>query len=294
MSTKALKLKKQHKKRSQWGEVLHRLRKNRTAMLGLLILVILILVSIFANQIADYNTVVIKQDLANRLQGPSGQHWFGTDEYGRDILARIVHGTRISLYAGVLTVAIGLSIGGVMGALAGYFGGMLDNVIMRILDILLAIPNILFAMAVVAALGNSNLNLLLAIGVANIPKFARVVRGAVITVRDQEYIEASLAAGGSHFNIIVSHVLPNCLAPIIVQATLRVAYGVLSISILSFLGMGIQPPTPEWGSMLAGGRSFIRDAPYLCIFPGLAIMLTVLSLNLFGDGLRDALDPRLK
>lgn len=294
MSTKALELKKQHKKRSQWGEVLHRLRKNRTAMLGLLILVILILVSIFANQIADYNTVVIKQDLANRLQSPSGQHWFGTDEYGRDILARIVHGTRISLYAGVLTVAIGLSIGGVMGALAGYFGGMLDNVIMRILDILLAIPNILFAMAVVAALGNSNLNLLLAIGVANIPKFARVVRGAVITVRDQEYIEASLAAGGSHFNIIVSHVLPNCLAPIIVQATLRVAYGVLSISILSFLGMGIQPPTPEWGSMLAGGRSFIRDAPYLCIFPGLAIMLTVLSLNLFGDGLRDALDPRLK
>ena len=287
-------LKKKYRKRSQALEVWRRLRKNRTAMLGLGILIVLVLVSVFADVIADYNTMAIKQNIRSRLQPPSAEHWLGTDEYGRDIFARIVHGTRISLYAGLLTVGIGLVLGTFLGAVAGYYGGRLDNIIMRMLDILLAIPNILFAMAVVAALGNSNLNLLLALGIANVPKFARVVRASVISLKDQEFIEASRAIGAGEGSIIVNHVLPNCLAPIIVQSTLRVAVAVISISGLSFLGMGIQPPVPEWGSMLTAGRNYMRDAPHLALLPGLAIILTVLALNLLGDGLRDALDPRLK
>lgn len=287
-------LKKKYRKRSQALEVWRRLRKNRTAMLGLGILIVLVLVSLFADVIADYDTMAIKQNIRNRLQTPSAEHWLGTDEYGRDIFARIVHGTRISLYAGLLTVGIGLVLGTFLGAVAGYYGGRLDNAIMRMLDILLAIPNILFAMAVVAALGNSNLNLLLALGIANVPKFARVVRASVISLKDQEFIEASRAIGAGEGNIIMNHILPNCLAPIIVQSTLRVAIAVISISGLSFLGMGIQPPVPEWGSMLTAGRSYMRDAPHLALLPGLAIILTVLALNLLGDGLRDALDPRLR
>lgn len=287
-------LKRKYRKRSQAMEVWMRLRKNRTAMLGLAILIVLILLSIFADVIVDYNTMAIKQNIAGRLQPPSADHWFGTDEYGRDIFARIIHGTRISLYAGLITVGIGLVLGAFLGAVAGYYGGRLDNVIMRMLDVLLAIPNILFAMAVVAALGSSNINLLLALGIANVPKFARVVRASVISLKDQEFIEASRAIGAGEGSIIINHILPNCLAPIIVQSTLRVAVAVISISGLSFLGMGIQPPVPEWGSMLTAGRSYIRNAPHLALLPGLAIILTVLALNLLGDGLRDALDPRLK
>lgn len=287
-------LKNKYRKRSQVLEIWSRLRKNKTAMLGLTILIILVLVSIFADVIADYDAMAIKQNIRNRLQPPSTANWFGTDEYGRDIFARIVHGTRISLYAGLMTVGIGLIIGTFLGAIAGYYGGRLDNFIMRVLDILLAIPNILFAMAVVAALGNSNFNLLLALGIANVPKFARIVRASVISLKDQEFIEASRAIGAGEASIIINHILPNCLAPIIVQSTLRVAIAVISISGLSFLGMGIQPPIPEWGSMLTAGRSYMRDAPHLAMLPGLAIILTVLALNLLGDGLRDALDPRLK
>lgn len=264
------------------------------AMLGLAILIMLVLLSIFADVIADYDEVVVKQDIPNRLKSPSKENWLGTDEYGRDIFARIIHGTRISLYAGIITVGIGLLIGGALGAIAGFYGGILDGIIMRILDILLAIPNILFAMAVIAALGNSNLNLIIAIGLANVPKFARVMRGSVITLREQEFIEAAKAIGANNLTIIVRHIIPNSLAPIIVQSTLRVAFAVLSISGLSFLGLGIQEPVPEWGSMLSGGRRYIRDAGHLAVFPGLAIMLTILSLNLLGDGLRDALDPKLK
>lgn len=286
--------KKTHKKKGQMREVWGRLKKNRMAMLGLAILIILVLLSIFADVIADYEEVVIKQDIPNRLKPPSKENWLGTDEYGRDIFARIIHGTRISLYAGVITVGIGLLIGGALGAVAGFYGGILDSMIMRVLDVLLAIPNILFAMAVIAALGNSNLNLIIAIGLANVPKFARVMRSSVITLREQEFIEAAKAIGANNFTIIVRHIIPNSLAPIIVQSTLRVAFAVLSISGLSFLGLGIQEPVPEWGSMLSGGRRYIRDAGHLAIFPGLAIMLTILSLNLLGDGLRDALDPKLK
>ena len=282
------------KKRSQWNDVWKRLKRNRMAMVGLFILIILVGVSIFADFIADYDTVVIKQDIANRLQTPSSEHWFGTDEYGRDIFARIIHGTRISLYAGLITVGIGLIVGGALGAIAGYYGGKLDSVIMRTLDIFLALPNILLAMAIVAAFGSSNINLLIAIGVANVPKFARILRASVITLKDQEFIESSIAIGAKNYTIIMHHIIPNCIAPIIVQSTLRVAFAILSISGLSFLGIGIQQPTPEWGSMLSSGRSFIRDSSHIALFPGFAIMITILALNLLGDGLRDALDPRLK
>ncbi len=285
---------KTYKKKSQAYEVWRRLRKNKGAMIGLGILAFFVLISIFADVIADYDTQVIHQDVANRLQAPSAEHWFGTDEYGRDIFARIVHGTRISLYVGLLSVVIGTVIGTVLGALAGYYGGVVDNTIMRILDIFLALPAILLCMAIIAAFGPTTLNLIFAIGVSNVPKFSRVVRGAVITIKDQEFVESARAAGVGEWGIILRHIIPNCMAPIIVQVTLRVAYAILATASLSFLGIGVMPPTPEWGAMLNGGRSFIRESSYLTIFPGLAIMLTVLSLNLLGDGLRDALDPRLK
>lgn len=287
-------LKKKYKKKSQLGEVWRRLRKNKIAMLGLFIIIALILVAIFADVIADYDTVVIKQNIKDRLQGPSAEHIFGTDEYGRDIFARIVHGSRVSLYVGVISVGIALTIGGALGAIAGYFGGKLDSVIMRFMDILLAIPGILLAITIVSALGASMLNLMIAVGISNIPGFARIVRAAVLSVKDQEYIEAAKAIGVKNHTIILTHVLPNCMAPIIVQVTLKIATAILSTAGLSFIGLGIKPPAPEWGAMLSGGRGYIRDSGHIVLFPGLAIMITILALNLLGDGLRDALDPRLK
>lgn len=287
-------LRKKYKKKSQVREAWQRLTKNKMAMLGLAILVGFILIAIFADVIADYNTVVIKQNIPNRLQGPSGEHWFGTDEYGRDIFARLVHGTRISLVVGFASVVVGVFLGGLLGAVAGYYGGGVDSLIMRALDIILAVPSILLCMAIIAAFGTSTLILVFAIGVSNVAKFARVVRASVITLKDQEFVESARAAGATEFSIILKHIIPNCMAPIIVQSTLRVAYAILATSALSFLGIGVLSPTPEWGAMLSGGRTYIRDSSYITIFPGLAIMFTILSLNLLGDGLRDALDPRLK
>ena len=277
------------KKRSQLAEIWRRMRRNRLAMLGLAVVVILILVAVFADQIADYNTVVIKQDVVHRFQGPSAEHWFGTDELGRDIFARLVHGARISLL-----VAIALATGGTLGAIAGYFGGVVDNVIMRVMDVFLSIPILLLAIMIVAALGSSMTNLMIAIGLASMPTFARVVRASVLSVKDQEFVEAARAIGATNGHIILRHILPNCLSPIIVQATLRVATAILSTASLSFIGLGIKPPAPEWGAMLASGRSAIRDAPHVVVIPGLVIMITILALNLLGDGLRDALDPKLK
>lgn len=285
---------KQFKKRSQLIDVWRRLKKNRMAVLGICLIGMFILMAIFADVIADYDTEVIKINVRERLEGPSMNHWFGTDEYGRDIFARIVHGTRISLFVGVISVGIALSIGGTLGALAGYYGGRLDNIIMRFLDILLAIPSILLAICIVAALGASIVNLMIAVGISNIPGFARVVRASVLSVKDQEYVEAARAIGARDHTIILRHVLPNALAPVIVFATLKVATAIMATAGLSFIGLGVKPPAPEWGSMLAGGRAFIRDQMYIVLFPGLAIMTTILSLNLLGDGLRDALDPRLK
>ena len=282
------------KKRSMALEIWRRLRKNKMAMLGLVILVMLALTAIFADVIADYDTKVIAQDIKNRLQGPSMEHWCGTDEFGRDIFARLVHGSRVSLVVGLISVSISLLMGGALGAIAGYYGGRVDNVIMRIMDIFLAVPSILLAMTIVAALGTSLINVMLAIGVSGIPGYARIVRASVMSIKDQEFVEASRAIGAKSPTTIFREILPNCLAPIIVQATLSVAGAILSTASLSFLGLGVQPPSPEWGAMLSGGRNYLRDALHLTLFPGLAIVITILALNLLGDGLRDALDPRLK
>lgn len=282
------------KKRSPWGEVWRSLKKNKMALAGLFIIIVLFLLALFADQIADYDTVVIKQNLRNRLKPPSAANWLGTDEFGRDIFARLIHGARVSLKVGVLAVGISIVLGGTLGAMAGYYGGKLDNIIMRIMDIFLAVPSILLAIAIVSALGPNLFNLMVAISISSVPSYARIVRASVLSIRDQEFIEAARAIGASDTRIIFRHIIPNALAPVIVQGTLGVAGAILSTAGLSFIGLGIQPPAPEWGSMLSGGRQYLRYAWWVTTFPGLAIMITILSLNLLGDGLRDALDPRLK
>ena len=282
------------KKRSQFEEVWRRLKKNKMAMIGLAIVLFLVLLAVFADFLFDYEEVVIKQNTAIRLQGPSAEHWFGTDEFGRDILARLVHGGRISLVVGVIAASIALVLGGTLGAISGFFGGKVDMVISCAMDILLAVPSLLLSITIVSALGPSIINLMIAIAVSSVPGYARIVRSSVMTVRDNEFVEAAKAIGANDAQIIASHILPNCLAPIIVQVSLKVASAILSTSGLSFLGLGVKAPTPEWGSMLSGGRAYLRNAPHLTVFPGFCIMLTILSMNLLGDGLRDALDPKLK
>ena len=282
------------KKKSQFVEVWKRLCRNKTAVLGLVIVALLTLMAILSPILIDYETQVIKTNYSEALQAPSANHWFGTDEMGRDILLRVMYGSTVSLSIGVVTVAVSLTVGLILGAAAGYFGGKTDMIIMRIMDIFLAIPGTLLAICIVASLGNSIPNLVIAQAVSSIPTFSRVVRGAVITARDADYVEAARAIGAKDATIIFHEVLPNSLAPIIVQTTLQVASVILSIAGLSFIGLGIPAPRPEWGAMLSGARAYIRDYSYMCLFPGLAIMTTILSLNLLGDGLRDALDPKLK
>lgn len=282
------------KKKSQFVEVWKRLCRNKTAVLGLVIVALLTLMAILSPILINYETQVIKTNYSEALQAPSADHWFGTDEMGRDILLRVMYGSTVSLSIGVVTVAVSLTVGLILGAAAGYFGGKTDMIIMRIMDIFLAIPGTLLAICIVASLGNSIPNLVIAQAVSSIPTFSRVVRGAVITARDADYVEAARAIGAKDATIIFHEVLPNSLAPIIVQTTLQVASVILSIAGLSFIGLGIPAPRPEWGAMLSGARAYIRDYSYMCLFPGLAIMTTILSLNLLGDGLRDALDPRLR
>ncbi|WP_243109426.1 ABC transporter permease [Anaerophilus nitritogenes] len=284
--------KKSTKKRSQYLEVWRRLKQNKSAMVGLLIIIILILSAILAPFIAPYG--IDDQDLLNTLQTPSKDHWMGTDNFGRDIFSRIVYGSIISLQVGFISVGIAMIVGGSLGAIAGYYGGKLDNLIMRMMDILLAIPSILLAISIVAALGHGLKNVMIAVGISSIPSYARIVRASVLTLKDQEFVEAARAVGTNNTRIILKHIIPNSMAPIIVQATLGVAGAILSAAGLSFIGLGIQLPTPEWGAMLSSGRQFIRDYPHMTAFPGLAIMITIFGLNLLGDGLRDALDPRLK
>ena len=288
------------KQRSLWQEAWRRFRKNRMAMVGLVFLSILVIIAVgtmvidLVTQNGIYNNYVINQDLVNRLQGPSAAHPFGQDEFGRDMLLRMLWGTRYSLFMGSLAIIFSLCVGGVLGAISGFYGKLTDSVIMRIMDVLLAIPSMLLATAIVAALGTSLVNVLIAIGISYIPTFARTVRASVLTVKDQDYIEAARSIGCNDGEIIFKYIIPNAMAPIIVQATLGLAGAILSIAGLSFLGLGIQPPTPEWGAMLSNARVYMRDAWHVTVIPGLGIMLTILSLNLMGDGLRDALDPRLK
>lgn len=290
----ALKIKKKYKKQNQVKEIWRRLKKNKTSVLGLLIIGFIIVLSILSGFIYDYDKDIINQNISERLQSPSIEHPFGTDELGRDILARIVYGSRTSLSIGFITVAIALFVGGILGAISGFYGGYVDNGIMRVMDVFLAIPGTLFAITIVAALGTSTVNLMIALSISSVPRFARIVRSSVMTVRDVEFVEAARAIGANNFRIITQHVIPNSLAPVIVQTTLSVATIILTIAGLSFLGLGVSAPQPEWGAMLSSARTYMREYSYMTLFPGLAIMITILSLNLLGDGLRDALDPRLK
>jgi len=268
------------------------LRRNPRVVLGALVLAVLVLAAVFADQLSPYPPN--RQNLRNSLSPPGAEHLLGTDQFGRDVLSRIIHGGRVSLQVGFISVGIALLIGGLMGLLAGYYGGRLDSALMWIVDVLLALPAFLLALAIVAALGPSLVNVMIAVGIAFIPVFARVTRAAVLTVREQDYVAAAQAAGSSDLRIMFKHVVPNALSPVIVQVTLALAGAILSAAGLSFLGLGAQPPTAEWGSMLSTARPFIRDAHWAVTFPGLAIVITVLALNMVGDGLRDALDPRRK
>lgn len=285
---------KKIKKKSLWLETWHRLKKSKLAMFGLFVLIALVILASSADLIYNYDSDVIEPDYQNTLQHPSSKSWFGTDNLGRDVFARVVYGSRISLKVSITSIILALSIGGGFGAVAGYYGGKVDDIIMRIMDVFLAIPNMLMAIAVVASLGPSMVNLMLAIAISNLPRFARIVRASILGVKDEEFVEAARACGATNARIIVREVLPNCMAPIIVQGSISIASSILVIASLSFVGLGVAPPTPEWGSMLSEGRAFIRDYNYLTIFPGLAIAITSLAINLLGDGLRDALDPKLK
>lgn len=283
-----------YKKRSQIKSIWFRFRKNRMAMIGLVIFLVMVAIAVCAPLLADYEEDAITQNLTERLIAPCKEHIFGTDAFGRDQFARIVYGARISLLVGVVIVLISGVLGSIIGATAGYYGGIVDNVIMRIMDVFLAIPQTLMAIAIVAALGGGIANLLLALSISSIPGFSRVVRSAILSVKDQEYVEAARACATSNWRIITRHILPNAIGPIIVQATLNMASTVLTIASLSFIGLGITPPTPEWGSMLSEAKDQMRYFPYLITIPGIAIIISVMGFNLIGDGLRDALDPRLK
>lgn len=287
-------MEKELKNRSQAQEVWRRLKKNKGAMIGLVFLTLLVIIALSGDLLFDYEKDVIAMQPALKLQPPSMSHWFGTDNFGRDIFARVLYGAKYSVFIGVGSVSIGLVLGVITGALAGYYGGVIDQIVMRSNDILYAIPNIMIAVVIVSLFGTSTVNLLLALCVTVATSFTRIARASVMTVRGQEYVEAAYAMGLPTWKIIAKHILPNCLSPIIVQTTLAIGTTIIAASSLSFLGIGIPSPTPEWGAMLSEGRNFIRNSAYMCVIPGLAIMFTVLALNLLGDGLRDALDPKLK
>lgn len=281
------------KGRSMAQETLRRLLKNKGAIVGMVFLIVLVLATIASTFIYDYKTDIV--GLSTEIfQSPSAEHWFGTDQTGRDIFARVLYGARYSLAISVGSVAIGLVIGMILGALAGFYGGVIDQIVMRSNDILYSIPNIMIAVVIVSLLGTSTVNLLLALSISSATGFTRITRAQVMTIRGEEYIESAYAMGLPTWKIILKHIIPNCLSPIIVQITLRIGSTIISASSLSFLGVGVPSPTPEWGAMLSDGRSYIRSSGWMCLFPGLAIMFTVLALNLLGDGLRDALDPKLK
>lgn len=285
---------RKYQRQSQFRMVIHHLSKNKGAMVGLFIILAIALVAIFADVIFDYETDIVGINISQKLLRPSWEHPFGTDDLGRDILNRVLYGARYSLSVGVVATFIGMIIGVFFGAIAGFYCGLAEDIIMRVNDILSAVPAILMGIVIVSALGASTFNLMLAIGITSIPQFVRITRASVLSVRNQEYIEALHASGMSEARVITFHILPNCLSPIIVQMTLRTASAIIAASSLSFLGLGVPVPAPEWGSMLSLGRQYVRTASYLTIFPGLAILITVLAFNLLGDGLRDALDPKLK
>ena len=284
--------KSENKKTSQVGEVWRRLKKNKLSMVGLVIVILVVLVAIFGPWIGPYDELA--QNSSERFMAPCLAHPFGTDNYGRDILSRVIIGSRVSLLVGVVATSIATVVGIALGAIAGYYGGRTDNLIMRFLDIFMALPNMVLAVAIAAVMNPGITSCMIAVGVAGIPRMARTARAPVMMVRGQEYIEAATSINASTPRIILKHVLPNAMASIIVQITFSIAQAIITASGLSFLGMGVQPPSPEWGAMLSAGREFLRDYWWVTTFPGLVIMVTVFSFNVLGDGLRDALDPRLK
>lgn len=284
----------EQKKRSKLLEIWGRFRRNKVALAGLIVLIILVTLAIFANVICDYETMAVKQNARIRLQPPSSEHILGTDHLGRDIFARMIHGSRVSLSVSIIVVIISATLGGFIGSLSALIGGKYDNFIMRIVDTFTCIPAMLLTLSMVAALGPGIPNLMIAMCINYTVGFTRVTRAAVLSIVGQEFIESARSYGTSTIRIVYKHVMPNAMGIIIINGTLSVAGVILSIAGLSFLGMGIQPPAPEWGAMLNEGRAVMRTFPYLTVFPGIAIAVAALSLNLIGDGLRDSLDPKLR
>ncbi len=278
---------------SSWELIGYRFKKNKLAMLGVFMFVTILAVTIFAPLIIPYEKVV-EQNVREKLQGPSPAHIFGTDELGRDLFARIIYGGRISLLGGLAIIGIAFVIGAIIGGAAGFIGGKVDSVLMRIVDALMAVPSALLAMAIITALGNGVWKLIIALSIAQVSRFARIVRSAVLTLRNMEYIEASRCYGSSSMRIIIKHILPNGIGPIIVAATLTLGAVILSISSMGYLGLGVASPTPEWGTIISENKVNIRYYPYLGLIPGLCIMFTVMAVNFIGDGLRDAFDPKTK
>ncbi len=283
------------KKRSNMGEIWHRLRKNKVSMVCLVVLVIMILAIIFAGVLSPYDYA--EQDLTMRFALPSKEHWMGCDDYGRDLLTRLLVGGRYSLLIAILSVAIGIVGGMIIGALCGFFGKRIDSILMRVMDVFMSIPGMMLAICISVAMGSGVFNTALALAVGTIPIIARQLRSSTMLINSQEYIEAARSFGESNFKIIMTHVIPNCMAPIIVQASLYVGGAIMGIAGLSFLGLGVQPPTPEWGNILNNGLDFIYDFStrwHVIVFPALFIVVAELCFNLLGDGLRDAMDPRMR
>jgi ABC-type dipeptide/oligopeptide/nickel transport system permease subunit len=281
-----------HKKRGLWGDSWRRLKKNKAAMLGLIMVSVFILIALFAPFIAPYDPNEI--DLASVLKAPSAEHWLGTDYYGRDLGSRIIYGSRISLSVGVIVQVISITIGTIMGSLAGYYGGKVDMFIMRIVDIVMSFPSLLLTIAIMVSLGPSLYNVFIALGVVWWTRTARIIRSEFMRHREREYVEAARAIGNNDFIIMYKHILPNCLAPLIISFTMGIASSIMAEASLSFLGLGAQEPTPSWGSIINNGLQYLRTKPWYSLFPGLAIAYTVLAFNMLGDGLRDALDPKMK
>ena len=286
-------MKNNETKRRSWAmEVWGRLARNKVAMAALGIVVLMILVTMFSTVIAPYDYT--KQDLSNMFAEPSWEHLFGTDNLGRDLFSRVLVGGRISLLVALMAIAFATIVGCTLGAVAGYFGGLCETIIMKLLDILMAIPQFLLAVTISSALGTGTFNTALAVGIASVPRFARMMRAEIVSARSKDYVEAARACGSSNGRIIMKHLIPNCLSSTIVNISLCLGGAILAISGLSFVGLGVQPPTPEWGSILASGRQYMRDFWPIVTFPGIFIVITMVGFNLLGDGLRDAMDPKLK
>ena len=281
------------KRKGKLKEFWRRLRKNRAAMVGLILMMFILFCALFANVIAD-KELVTKQDVSIRYVSPCREHLFGTDEFGRDIFTRVIFGSRISVVIGVTAASTALLLGGFFGSLASFYGKWVDDLIMRLMDMLMAIPATLMALTIVAALGGSTVNLIIALGLSYMPSFARIVRSSMMSVSGMEYVDAARAYGSPNPRIIFKEIIPNAASPIIVQTTQSIAGMILTAASLSFIGMGVQAPNPEWGAMLSAAREYMRQYPYMIIWPGVFIIITALSFNLVGDGLRDALDPKLK